>query len=646
MAAKEQREQNVRRVPLFLLAAILLAFATFYMTLSGSWLLIALAIVIVISYILPWRIETESMSWLARFVLFFIAVMASFLLVDVVEDSYIDPRWPMLFGYICAAEITLQYWRRIPGYGILLSFPCLIFMIASTTFDAKTIVFAAPAFIFFIVMALPSYRPRVTRGWSVVLWRFGIAGALLAAGFGGNALLLHFSDELNSFGLRMMYSRYQRTGLSIDPSLGRTFNLRGSAQRIMKVEGQRGEMHLRAAAFENYNFGRWLPSMFSRPMEILPTRIASTDETARLVHVTELARMPRVLFTTIDTGEVLLQYQTRWSPGFGGPIVHEERGRVEYDIIIAAQQSETLWPEPNALQRTALLNVPPEIDPKVRELAQRIVGQEATPQRKIAQVVNYLTSEHNYSLTTDPGPGDPISNFLLEKKDAHCEFFAAAATMLLRCVDVPTRYVVGYYAHEPWGDNALVVRQRDAHAWAESWIDGEGWVTVEATPGGGLPDQSDESRPSWIQKAIEKVQDVFSALLAFLDRLTQQQVILLVIAIVVPYFLIQIWVARRRERRKASTKARAYQLYDQQFAELATRFETWMAQRGHPCPPTAPWHEHLAESSLPEAAMEFVTRYNAMRFSMERDEVQLRALAELLDQLVLETPSEAAQDVT
>ena len=69
---------------------------------------------------------------------------------------------------------------------------------------------------------------------------------------------------------------------------------------------------------------------------------------------------------------------------------------------------------------------------------------------------------------------------------------ARDARVLLRCVGVPARYVVGYYAHESAEPGVTVVRQQDAHAWTEAWIEGVGWYTIEPTSGRiELPDGAD-----------------------------------------------------------------------------------------------------------------------------------------------------------
>jgi hypothetical protein len=72
---------------------------------------------------------------------------------------------------------------------------------------------------------------------------------------------------------------------------------------------------------------------------------------------------------------------------------------------------------------------------------------------------------------------------VFDKKKGYCEYFATATTLLLRLAGVPARYVTGY-ALRPFqrvGDH-YVVRDSDAHAWAEAYLPGRGWVEVDATP--------------------------------------------------------------------------------------------------------------------------------------------------------------------
>jgi transglutaminase-like putative cysteine protease len=77
---------------------------------------------------------------------------------------------------------------------------------------------------------------------------------------------------------------------------------------------------------------------------------------------------------------------------------------------------------------------------------------------------------------------DIVDEFLFDTKRGFCEHFAAAFVFALRAAGVPARVVTGYQGGEVNPvDGYLVVRQYDAHAWAEAWIAGRGWVRVDPT---------------------------------------------------------------------------------------------------------------------------------------------------------------------
>jgi hypothetical protein len=77
---------------------------------------------------------------------------------------------------------------------------------------------------------------------------------------------------------------------------------------------------------------------------------------------------------------------------------------------------------------------------------------------------------------------DPVDQFLFETRRGFCEHYATSYVTLMRLAGVPARVVLGYQGGErnPHADH-WVVRQSDAHAWAEIWIPGEGWARVDPT---------------------------------------------------------------------------------------------------------------------------------------------------------------------
>ena len=89
-----------------------------------------------------------------------------------------------------------------------------------------------------------------------------------------------------------------------------------------------------------------------------------------------------------------------------------------------------------------------------------------------------------YSYTLAPGEygRDAVDEFWLDRKEGFCEHFAAAFVVVMRALDVPARVVTGFQGADPVPqDGYTIVRQSYAHAWAEYWQPGQGWVRADPT---------------------------------------------------------------------------------------------------------------------------------------------------------------------
>jgi protein-glutamine gamma-glutamyltransferase len=134
------------------------------------------------------------------------------------------------------------------------------------------------------------------------------------------------------------------------------------------------------------------------------------------------------------------------------------------------------------------LQLPEDIDPRIRDLANQITADTKTPLEKAVKIEAYLKKNYKYTLTLSWEPGNrPLSAFLFEARSGHCEYFASAMAVLLRAAGVPTRIVNGFLMGEynPVGD-AYIVRQSDAHSWVEVYLPVNGWREFDATPAEGL----------------------------------------------------------------------------------------------------------------------------------------------------------------
>ena len=129
------------------------------------------------------------------------------------------------------------------------------------------------------------------------------------------------------------------------------------------------------------------------------------------------------------------------------------------------------------------LVLPPGINPRARALADSWRHSDANPQSIIDQALRlFAGQEFSYTLRPPLLGENGLDQFIFESRRGFCEHYAAAFVFLMRAAGVPARVVGGYQGGEinPL-DGYLVVRQSDAHAWAEVWLAGRGWVRVDPT---------------------------------------------------------------------------------------------------------------------------------------------------------------------
>ena len=132
--------------------------------------------------------------------------------------------------------------------------------------------------------------------------------------------------------------------------------------------------------------------------------------------------------------------------------------------------------------RTAALQLPAGFDPRTRALARRWRAEGDDDATIIRRALAMYHASFSYSLAAPPLGRDSIDEFLFDTKIGFCEHFSASFTFLMRAAGIPARVVTGYVGGY-WNrvGNFLLVRQSDAHAWAEVWLPGRGWIRVDPT---------------------------------------------------------------------------------------------------------------------------------------------------------------------
>jgi transglutaminase-like putative cysteine protease len=91
-------------------------------------------------------------------------------------------------------------------------------------------------------------------------------------------------------------------------------------------------------------------------------------------------------------------------------------------------------------------------------------------------------TEFYYTLEPPALGSSPVDQFLFETRQGFCEHYASAFAVMMRAAGIPSRIVLGYQGGElnPLGQY-MIIRQSDAHAWTEVWLNGRGWMRVDPT---------------------------------------------------------------------------------------------------------------------------------------------------------------------
>lgn len=153
----------------------------------------------------------------------------------------------------------------------------------------------------------------------------------------------------------------------------------------------------------------------------------------------------------------------------------------QYDLRSArSYRLETSLP---TQRRRRALELPSGAAPRARALAAEWTDSTADPNAIVDRALTLFREQPFYYTLNPPRlTGDSVDQFLFGSREGFCEHYAGAFVFLMRAAGIPARVVTGYQGGEI---NALgkylIVRQSDAHAWAEIWLRDRGWVRIDPT---------------------------------------------------------------------------------------------------------------------------------------------------------------------
>lgn len=153
--------------------------------------------------------------------------------------------------------------------------------------------------------------------------------------------------------------------------------------------------------------------------------------------------------------------------------------RMQYQVVSHLDYRIT---ELSAERRTAALRLPSLRNSRAQKLGEKWRRDIASPEAIVRKALSLFNTDFTYTLRPPPLGTDSVDEFLFITKRGFCEHFSSSFVFLMRAAGIPARVVVGYQGGE-WNaaNKYLMVRQSDAHAWAEVWLEDSGWTRVDPT---------------------------------------------------------------------------------------------------------------------------------------------------------------------
>lgn len=252
----------------------------------------------------------------------------------------------------------------------------------------------------------------------------------------------------------------------------------------------RHELYWRGMVYSVYRDGAWrqasLPRLAARPIRWVGSPAAPWESAVE-------SRAPAIDY------EIILQPTDRlWLFALDIPTPETEHTGIARDFRLIARQpvvtpyryAASSWPRyridaalPDWMRRLNL-SLPDDGNPRSRALARSLARASSSPGQFVIALLDYFRDQPFY-YTLHPGTlpaANSVDAFMFDSRRGFCSHFAGSFAYVARAAGVPARVIGGYQGGESGAiGNYVAVRQYDAHAWAEVWLAGQGWVRVDPT---------------------------------------------------------------------------------------------------------------------------------------------------------------------
>ena len=278
------------------------------------------------------------------------------------------------------------------------------------------------------------------------------------------------------------------TGLSESMSPGDFSSLAKSDAVVMRVEfdgpaPDTAEMYWRGPSFGHFD-GRSWSALPTGNRQLPPPEVRLEPRATR--HDYTITREPAPhnwllgLETTTRTPTVAGR-ETTVLPTFEWVSAAPIGSRVRFTASASPVAWRGLNESPASLR--PWLQLPEGFNPRTRALARQWLAEHGDdPDRLVRQVLSWIRAEaFHYTLEPPTLGRHSIDEFLFDSRAGFCEHYSSAFVVLMRAMGVPARVVTGYQGADAHQDGYWIVRQANAHAWAEIWSPRDGWLRVDPT---------------------------------------------------------------------------------------------------------------------------------------------------------------------
>lgn len=339
------------------------------------------------------------------------------------------------------------------------------------------------AFVVTVVAAMRVTDPGRPRAASLPPRRWAMALGLAVASAGCAGLSAWGLPKLHDLVVsRYMLSTQDASSSGFSPwlELGPMRSMTLSEEVVLHVYG-RAPAYLRGTAYDLYDRGRWRTTHNAALRVVMLGR--GPLEGADVTRVERVGGITGWYFLPLGIGAANNVNGSARRDAIG--TVRGVPGDVARALWFRSGGASPLTPSPPTSDDRVIAA---GLRPTLASFAARWTAGATTDAERMARLTRALRTGYSYSLRFDRARGvDPVVDFLTVHREGHCEYFASALALLGRAAGVSTRVAGGYKVGErhPYG-GYHVVREKNAHAWVEAWVDGA-WRTYDATPAGALP---------------------------------------------------------------------------------------------------------------------------------------------------------------